>query len=277
MKKLILLALILLPIAALSQTVTNVRFEQKGDRVYIYYHLDKEANIDIHISMEGNNSTNSFAFRQLSDSELEGDFGANVKAGNKLVIWDALKDNESVVGNNVYFKVVPNESSNAFSKRMKDNNRRYRQLTRSYKRSAWLSNYYQANGRLQMNWFGYGIGIGSCVMFDLNAFSFRWRLLEVQPANFKLCLDWDGEFFWSYQPSLRVYIPFKNPYWSFYFDAGYSMWYDPHWGVISGYKIENGVHWGAEGWALNGDFYIRCNGGFTVGLTMGFASHWKKH
>lgn len=295
MKKLILIALILLPIAVLGQTVTNVRFEQKGDRVYIYYHLDKEANIDIYISMKGN-STDAFEFRWLSPSELEGDIGFNVKAGNKLVIWDALKSNESVIGSNVCFKVVPSESQNTYAKRIKEEYRRTKQLARSNNRSTRLSNYYQANGRLEIGWFTFGFGFGgqysmeyppfedfwSSGVLDLNAFNVRWKLFEIRPINFELVLL--GGFTWSYQPSLRVYIPSKNPFWSFYLDVGIRVSDERYYYGTDGSnrffahiypRAEIGSHWKYQ--AINGDIYFRYDGGFTIGATFGFASHWKEY
>jgi len=85
-----------------SQTITNVVAKQDGDKVLITYNLQCEGDADISLSVSENGGSN---FKGPLKS-VSGDVGVSVKPGNKTIIWNALKDQEMIFGDNIVFRVV---------------------------------------------------------------------------------------------------------------------------------------------------------------------------
>jgi len=101
-KSVIFVALCLLALMATAQNVTNVRFEQEGKMVKIYYDLSEEADISIYLSTDGGKTYESSPLGHLS-----GHAGKSVAAGtSRCAVWDVLADREKLQGNNIRFKIV---------------------------------------------------------------------------------------------------------------------------------------------------------------------------
>lgn len=83
-----------------GQKVSNVEFFQSGKKVHVTYTLDKNADISLYISTNGGRDFKG-PLREVS-----GDVGNNVRAGNNIIIWDALAEMDEVVSDQVVFKVT---------------------------------------------------------------------------------------------------------------------------------------------------------------------------
>ena len=81
-----------------AQTVTNVTATQVNKTIQVSYDLDKQADITLHLSTDGGKT-----YQQLS--QVSGDVGKNVFAGQKTIVWDVLAEKEKLVGENIVFKV----------------------------------------------------------------------------------------------------------------------------------------------------------------------------
>ena len=101
-KLMISVVLCLLVMTATAQNVTNVRFEQEGKMVKIYYDLSEEADVSIYLSTDGGNTYESSPLGHLS-----GHAGDGVAAGaSRCAVWDVLADREKLQGSDVRFKIV---------------------------------------------------------------------------------------------------------------------------------------------------------------------------
>lgn len=100
MKRNFIILMLLLPLALMAQTVTNVVAEQVGKKIEIRYQLDKQADISIQYSTDGANSYHSM-------SHTSGDVGNDIAAGQRSITWDVLADVEKLVCGNLVFKVTP--------------------------------------------------------------------------------------------------------------------------------------------------------------------------
>jgi len=99
--KYLLTALMLLPLFSFSQKVENIRFEQVGKQVYIYYDLigTDTYNITIYCSEDNGNTWGSPL------QEVSGDVGGRIIPGNsKKVVWDVLNGRTKLTGN-IRFKI----------------------------------------------------------------------------------------------------------------------------------------------------------------------------
>jgi uncharacterized protein (TIGR02145 family) len=84
-----------------SQTITNVVAKQDGDNVLITYYLECEGDAIISISFsEDGGSTFKGPLKSIT-----GDNGAGIKPGSKTIIWNTLKDQTLLVGDNIVFRV----------------------------------------------------------------------------------------------------------------------------------------------------------------------------
>ena len=109
MKKFTLLTAFLafIIIAVNAQTITNVRFEQLGKLIDVYYDLEanesKTYTVTMFCSKDGGKTWG------LPIKKGSGDVGDNVKPGtNKKVTWDVLKEQEKLVGEIMFkLEVVP--------------------------------------------------------------------------------------------------------------------------------------------------------------------------
>jgi len=88
-----------------SQQVTNIRAEQEGKMIIIYYDLTEakqgqKFNVSVYCPTDG-----GIYFGGALKS-VSGDVGKNVSAGNnKKIIWDVLQDREKLTGDDIWFEV----------------------------------------------------------------------------------------------------------------------------------------------------------------------------
>ena len=103
MRKILAIAVLcLLSLTATAQNVTNVRFEQEGKMVKIYYDLSEEADVSIYLSTDGGKTYETSPLGHLS-----GHAGEGVAAGvSRCAVWDVLADREKLQGSDVRFKIV---------------------------------------------------------------------------------------------------------------------------------------------------------------------------
>jgi uncharacterized protein (TIGR02145 family) len=86
---------------AQSQTITNVIAKQDGNNVVITYNLLCEGDADISLSVsEDGGSTFKGPLKSIT-----GDIGVGIKPGSKTIIWNTLKDQTLLVGENIVFRV----------------------------------------------------------------------------------------------------------------------------------------------------------------------------
>ena len=82
-----------------GQSITNVDCIQEGNNVRISYYLDSDANTELFYSIDGG-STFTGPLKKVS-----GNIGAGAQKGNNSMLWHVLEEVESLVGDNVVFKV----------------------------------------------------------------------------------------------------------------------------------------------------------------------------
>jgi formylglycine-generating enzyme required for sulfatase activity len=98
----IFLSILCLPIKA--QKVSNVRAEQRGQEIVVFYSLETDSPCEVNLVLSQNNgATWSSALKNVS-----GDVGKNITAGNKQITWNVLEEREQLVGDQIQFKVVAN-------------------------------------------------------------------------------------------------------------------------------------------------------------------------
>lgn len=79
----IFLWLLALPLSA--QEVSNIRAQQEGREIAVYYDLSERANVSLSVDVNG---------KRIKPTFLSGDFGKNVEAGErKRIAWQVLDEN----------------------------------------------------------------------------------------------------------------------------------------------------------------------------------------
>ena len=226
-KGLIAIGLIMVSVAVCGQTVTNANCYEDGQKAVVTYSLDQEANIDLQVSLNGS------TFSTLDRTSLSGDVGTNVRKGkNKKIVWDVLKDCNSLVGD-VQFRVVPSESLNAYNKRIKRQN---------YYRTGYPATcnaYYDNAGTWSVSFADVGIGGGfrdgkGQVPLYFGIGTFRYKFIEASLVAFSVELttaprfnadsyEYDSgetEIYW--EPQVRFILPMTEK-WAFVFAGGPSL------------------------------------------------------
>ena len=90
-----------------ADPVRNVRAEQRGNQVVIYYDLEGEAERYEILARGSSDSGQSF---DLSMKSLSGDLGGDVRPGqNKTIVWEALRDVKRLAGDEFIFEVTASE------------------------------------------------------------------------------------------------------------------------------------------------------------------------
>lgn len=103
--------LYLLPLLASTQEVRNVKFEQAGKKIIIYYDLDgrKDYNVKVFCSTNNGKSWGSPL------KEVSGDVGGFQRSGkNRMIIWDVLNEKEELSGD-ISFKVEAKPSVKTYT------------------------------------------------------------------------------------------------------------------------------------------------------------------
>lgn len=207
-----------------GQTVTNADCYEENQKAVVIYSLDKEANIDLQVSI------NNSAFQTLDRTSLSGDVGTNVKKGkDKKIVWDVLKDCNSLVGD-VQFRVVPSESLNDYNKRIQKEN---------YQRTGYpvtCNSYFKNSGTWTISFMDIGIAGGikdrmGQVPLYFGLGTFRYKFFEVSLIAFSCELtsvsrsynsyDYsDSDVYW--EPQVRLVLPIAD-HWSFLLSCGPSL------------------------------------------------------
>ena len=96
----ILLALVI-PLLSIAQQVENVRFEQQGKQIHIYYDLQGNGTYNVQVFCSTDNGKTWGQPLQ----KVTGAVGKNQKAGNnKEIVWDVLAEREKLEGE-IKFKI----------------------------------------------------------------------------------------------------------------------------------------------------------------------------
>ena len=91
----------LITFPSVAQKVSNVRFEQVGKTINIYYDLSEQADINIFLSIDGGRTFESQPLQNVS-----GAVGRDVSEGrNRMVVWDVLASREKLQGDHICFEV----------------------------------------------------------------------------------------------------------------------------------------------------------------------------
>ena len=81
-----------------AQNISNVTAQQVDKTIHVTYNLDMQADIALLISMDGGRT-----FTELQ--KVYGAVGKDVRSGRVTIVWDVLAERESLVGDNIVFKV----------------------------------------------------------------------------------------------------------------------------------------------------------------------------
>jgi formylglycine-generating enzyme required for sulfatase activity len=103
MKKAILqIFLALLCLFAQAQKVSNIRAEQRGQEIVVWYSLETTSPCEVSLLLSQDNGvTWGSPLKNVS-----GDVGKNIAAGEKQINWKVLEEREQLVGDKIKFKVV---------------------------------------------------------------------------------------------------------------------------------------------------------------------------
>ena len=96
---LILLCLAVMPLSA--QQVTNIRAQQEGREIAVYYDLSARANVTLNVKVDG---------KRIRTEKMSGDVGKDIEAGEqKRIAWQVLDEtNGRFKAENVVFSVRAN-------------------------------------------------------------------------------------------------------------------------------------------------------------------------
>lgn len=231
-KSLLVIGLVMVYVTVWSQTVTNADCYEKDQQAVITYSLDKEANIDLEVSVNGQE------FEPIDRTHLEGDAGVNVSKGkSKKIVWDVLSERSALVGD-VQFRVVPSESYNNYNKRIRKEN---------YYKSGYpalCTSYFKTNGTFSLSFADIGIAAGlrdkkGIAPFYFGAATVRYKYFELTLVSFAVELSSISskdvtEIYW--RPQARFIIPMTED-WAFVFSAG------PSYDILDAWGISDNRRW----------------------------------
>jgi formylglycine-generating enzyme required for sulfatase activity len=91
-----------LSILSQAQKVSNIRAEQRGQDIVVFYSLETTSPCEVSLLLSQDNGlTWSSALKNVS-----GDVGNNISAGEKQITWKVLEEREQLVGDNLKFKLI---------------------------------------------------------------------------------------------------------------------------------------------------------------------------
>ena len=99
--KYIISLFLFLPLLSFSQKIENIRFEQVGKQIHIYYDLSGKGafNVKLFCSTDNGNTWGNPL------QKVSGDVGESVNTGrNKTIVWDVLQEQEKLTGD-IKFKI----------------------------------------------------------------------------------------------------------------------------------------------------------------------------
>ncbi|MBI4775975.1 MAG: hypothetical protein HY788_17680 [Deltaproteobacteria bacterium] len=90
-----------------ADPVRNLRAEQRGNQIFIYYDLEGDAPKYEIVARGSSDGGENF---DLSMKSLKGDLGEDIHPGrNKTIVWDALRDVKRLIGDEFVFEVTASE------------------------------------------------------------------------------------------------------------------------------------------------------------------------
>ena len=231
-KSLSVIILVMACVTVWGQTVTNADCYEKDQKAVITYSLDKEANIDLEVSINGE------AYEPIDRTHLTGDAGINVSKGkSKKIVWDVLSERSSLVGD-VQFRVVPSESYNNYNKRIRKEN---------YYKSGYpalCNKYFNTNGTFSLSFADVGIAAGirdkkGIAPFYFGAATVRYKYFELTLVSFAVELSSISskdvtEIYW--RPQARFIIPMTED-WAFVFSGG------PSYDILDAWGVSDSKRW----------------------------------
>jgi formylglycine-generating enzyme required for sulfatase activity len=94
--------LALLCLTAQAQKVSNIRAEQRGQDIVVFYSFETSSTCEVSLLLSQDNGvTWGSPLKNVS-----GDVGKNIAAGEKQITWKVLEEREQLVGDKVKFKVI---------------------------------------------------------------------------------------------------------------------------------------------------------------------------
>jgi formylglycine-generating enzyme required for sulfatase activity len=105
MKKVFLqIFLVVLCFSAHAQKVSNIRAEQLGQDIMVFYSLETSSPCEVSLLLSQDNGVSwGSPLKNVS-----GDVGKNISAGEKQITWKVLEEQEYLVGDKMKFKVTAN-------------------------------------------------------------------------------------------------------------------------------------------------------------------------
>jgi len=89
-------------LSAQAQKVSNIRAEQRGQEIVVFYSLETNSPCEVSLFLSlDNGATWSGPLKNVS-----GHVGKNISSGEKQINWKVLEDREQLVGAKIKFKVV---------------------------------------------------------------------------------------------------------------------------------------------------------------------------
>jgi formylglycine-generating enzyme required for sulfatase activity len=87
-----------------AQVVSNIRAEQRGQDIVVFYSLETTSPCEVSLLLSQDNGvTWSTPLKNVS-----GDVGKNIASGEKQITWKVLEEQEYLVGDNMKFKAIAN-------------------------------------------------------------------------------------------------------------------------------------------------------------------------
>jgi formylglycine-generating enzyme required for sulfatase activity len=97
-----LLACLLACLSSIAQKVSNIRAEQLGQEIVVFYSLETTSPCEVSLLLsQDNGNTWSAPLKNVS-----GDLGKNISSGEKRINWKVLEERAQLVGDNMKFKVI---------------------------------------------------------------------------------------------------------------------------------------------------------------------------
>lgn len=101
-KFVIKLMLLFFSVSGKAQRVTNIRAEQRGQEIVVFYSLETNSPCEVSLLLSQDNGKSWSSPLQ----NVTGDIGRNVSSGEKQIIWELLSEREQLVSDAVKFKVL---------------------------------------------------------------------------------------------------------------------------------------------------------------------------
>jgi len=107
-RKYLFFFMLALPLLSISQKVDNIRFEQIGKQIHIYYDLEGDQEYTVQVFCSNDNGQSWGRALQM----VTGAVGENQKPGNgKIIVWDVINEKERLRGY-IKFKIEIREIKN---------------------------------------------------------------------------------------------------------------------------------------------------------------------